>query len=42
MTTLTRPTTLNVDPDLLEHRTHLPETITCHCGYQRPTHTLGE
>ncbi|WP_426323477.1 hypothetical protein [Microbacterium sp. E-13] len=26
---------LDVDPELLEHRTHLPETISCVCGYRR-------
>lgn len=41
----TRPVVINVDRELLEHRTHLPETITCHCGYVRPVQpapTLGE
>lgn len=26
---------LHVDRDLLEHRTHLPETVECQCGYHR-------
>lgn len=29
------PLTTQVDPDLLEHREHLPETISCRCGYRR-------
>jgi hypothetical protein len=45
MTTATHTIDLDVDRDLLEHRTHLPETVTCHCGYVRPevpARTLGE
>jgi hypothetical protein len=26
---------LDVDADLLDHATHLPETIECVCGYVR-------
>jgi hypothetical protein len=26
---------LHVDSDLLDHASHLPETVTCHCGYVR-------
>lgn len=28
---------LQVDPKLLSHEAHLPETIECMCGYVRPT-----
>lgn len=30
-----RPFTLTVDPALLDHTEHLPETIDCYCGYHR-------
>jgi hypothetical protein len=26
---------LDVDADLLDHASHLPETIECFCGYHR-------
>lgn len=35
MNTQKKVYTLYVDHDLLEHITHLPETIECHCGYVR-------
>jgi hypothetical protein len=28
---------LNVDQALIDHTEHLPETVTCHCGYRRTT-----
>lgn len=28
--------TADVDPALLSHEKHLPETIECSCGYSRP------
>jgi hypothetical protein len=27
---------VDVDPELLSHEKHLPETIECSCGYKRP------
>lgn len=31
-----RAVTIDVDPELLSHQKHLPETIECSCGYSRP------
>lgn len=49
MTIATPTIKLDVDRDLIEHRKHLPETISCRCGYRRvdtvreaPARTLGE
>lgn len=27
---------IETERELLDHETHLPETITCSCGYVRP------